>query len=668
LVRFLFLLLLIIPLSACLAQDADSLDTASDSLSTGEDDEFSEAGEDTTRAQGRGPGRGPGRRRRPGRADSSEFEGPAGWLLNTHPNYKMSVKKRKDVTNWNTEITLNRWLSDKLSLGLSATLNTRENSTLERTDASDAATARLEYYLNDAISFGMVYNSGLISFRNDYPGAPPPDRKKRQDINVSGDLEKRLTESVEVGVQVSAGNTENSYTSISNRGSRQDLSTSLTYAPTPDLTASVNFNGKRLELDSQVDSSGAAVFSSEDQTFSQDLGLSVAYKMVPGVRINLNAAQGESRKQHPDPQEKIQESEERSQRRASASAAFELFERVTWDASVSFSESEASFVVKSQRDNRIENASLSGSMKIEPWPGGKVNLGGKRETKRSEYVTDDTGSDVQKSLSLRVNQELGPKARVNLTALTDLASVYYDDKESNNKDRDRRNSRVSMDLNYAVRDHIQTRLAGEFSEERSVYTQAASSANNRTTRRYRVSGDYDLESLYHITLSQKIEISAVYTYYHFDEDNNSLVRNSDVTTRVMIPVVRSLKVNLNHNFKHQDQGSYSEEGGTRFYGLSGERETNVMGISCNYSLGRNLRLIFRHNYQIQRNWKFEDGEKSLDSEYVLTDFSGRVKFSYEFGERTTLSLSIEQNWKDGTRVNEAFRDYRNVEFQASHVF
>jgi hypothetical protein len=79
-------------------------------------------------------------------------------------------------------------------------------------------------------------------------------------------------------------------------------------------------------------------------------------------------------------------------------------------------------------------------------------------------------------------------------------------------------------------------------------------------------------------------------------------------------------------------------------------------------------MVVRQTYRIQRNWGYDDGQKSLDYITATTDISGRVNFDYSIGERSKISLKLEQNRKEGSNVNEKFKNYRNISFEASHAF
>jgi hypothetical protein len=183
-----------------------------------------------------------------------------------------------------------------------------------------------------------------------------------------------------------------------------------------------------------------------------------------------------------------------------------------------------------------------------------------------------------------------------------------------------------------------------------------------------VSGKLNIRILGDIRVGQDYDVSAVYTYYHFGESKNNLVRNSNVVTGLNIKAIRDLKVLLLHTYKFQDQGSYREDDGGRYYGRAAERETHILSINCRYSLGSHIKFVVKHAYQIMHNWRYRGGEKQLDSKTVTDEISGRVSFDYDFGSGTSISLSVEQNEKEGSRVSEAFRSYRNIEFKASHIF
>jgi hypothetical protein len=590
------------------------------------------------------------------------------WFWNTHPKYEVGISKKKDVTNWDTKIGLKKKLSDRVSLTLNASLHTRENSTLNRSDSNDGTSANLKYRLNEAISFNLTYNAKVNAYRFGLEGGEPQDRKKKEDITISSQLSKTLADGVDLTVKTTAGATENSYASVSNKGNRQDLTASISYAPSETFSASVNYTGKRLNLDSSIDSSGVTVFTSKDLTFSQNLNLAISYDVVPGLGLRFNSARSDHEKQHPETVSKQQETENRTSRRASVSSSFRFYERLTWDVSVDFSDSETQFAVQDGKNNASQSSALSASAKLLPWRAATVNLAGEREISRSEYTTDDSGRDLHKFITFKLTQGLGERADMSLNASTDMISVFYDDKEANPKDRDRVSNRVGMDFNFKPRSKISTRVGGEFSEDRTVYIKSESSANNRTTRKYRVSGSYNVTTYRSIGVAQNYDISAVYTYYHFGESKNTLVRNSNLQTRFTVPVTRAVKLNMSHNYKFQDQGSYSEEGNRRLYSRAEESESHVFNIGLNYKVFDGLKVVVRQSYYIQRSWEFDRGEKELDFEVTSTDIVGKMEFNYTIGEKTRVSLSVEQNRKEGTRVNEDFKSYRNIEFEASRVF
>jgi hypothetical protein len=633
-----------------LAQDQGTETSPEDSTQAvaGEDEEGVEPG-DVSGARG-GPGKAP--------------EG----LWEAHPTYTLKINKRKDVTNWDSDIKLAKQLSTKLSLNLSASVATRENSTLNRSDANNGTNAALRYKLNNSISFGMNYNTSVTAYRYDLSRGAPAERRKNQDVTVTSDLTRRVMDSIDLSMRATAGSTSNGFEAVSNEGRRMDLMASVTYAPASNLRASTTFTGKRLFLDSKVDSGGMSVFQSQDNTFSENLAFSLTYEMLPGLRLGMDASNNEDQRQHPEPIAKVQETEMKSSKNASVTSAFDMFGRFTWDMAVRFNSSDNRYIVRRSSNNKSRGADLTASAKILPWRAATVNVGGEREVTRDEYETADTGDNLHKSLSFKLAQGLGPKADFSLSALSDLSSATYDDKQSNPRDRDRLSNRVALDANYKPYERVSTRFGSEFSEEYSVYLRAEESANNRTTTRYRVYGTYDLNTLYGVSISQTYEVGAVYTIYRYSGDDNSLVRNSNVSTSFRIPVTPALGLNLDHNYKYQDQGSYREEGNVGKYGRAAANRSNSMGITLHYTILRAISLNMRQSYYVQTNWNYEGGKKVLDYETKSTDISGRVGFKHKFGERTNLSLSVERNRSEGSRISAAFKRYWNVEMEASHAF
>ncbi len=585
-----------------------------------------------------------------------------------HPSSSLSIRKEKDVTNWETRINLSKRLNERITLRLDTSVHTRENSTLNRSDSDDATTADLKYRFNDDISFGITYNAVVSARRFGLHGGSPADRRKKESFRVSSDFNRALTDAVDVRVRIVAGSTKNFSSRVRNNGISQDFSASVSYAPNDVLSASLAYNGKRLLLDSEIDSSGVTLFSSHDRTFNQGLSFGSTYRAAPGITISFDASRRDYRKQHPDPKKNAQETEAGSGRSASVTSSFKMVKRFSWDLSVGFDESRRTYELNTARNSFIRSSQLRGSAKLLPWAGATINLGGERKITRSEYQTEDTGDDIHKSLTFKLTQSLGNKANLSLTALSDLVSISYDDKEANPKDRDRQSNRVSMDIDYQPLKNISTKLAGEYSVEQSVYIKATSSANNRTARKYRVSGSYKITTFRNVKIVQSYDISAIYTFYHFAESKNTLVRNSNVKSRLSFPVTSRLKINLSHTYKFQDQGNYAERNGAGYYDPSTETESHSLNLGINYKIFKKLNLVVRQGYFLQRSWRYRDGNKQLDYETTTSEIMGRVAFNYEIGSRTKVSLTVDQNLKEGKRVNEAFKNYRNIEFEVSHVF
>jgi len=589
-------------------------------------------------------------------------------LWEAHPVQTFKVTKSKDVTNWDSNITLGKQLSSKLSLNLSGSVTARENSTLNRSDANNGTNAGLKYQLNKSIAFSANYNTSVSAYRYDLSRGAPADRRKNQDMTVSSELTRRILDAIDVSVRAGGGSTSNSFEAISNQGRRMDLTAGVTYAPASNLRASTTFAGKRLFLSSTVDSGGASLFKSQDKTFSENLAFSLSYEMLPGVRLGVDASNNEDQRQHPDPVEKRQETERKSSKNASVTSTFDMWKRLTWDMAVTLASSDNRYDIRSVSNSKTSGADLTVSAKLLPWRSGTVSIGGEREATRDKYVTSDSGNSLRKSLSFKLSQGLGPKADLGLSAISDFTSVAYDDKKANPRDRDRLSNRVALDASYTPYANVTTRLGSEFSEERAVYLRAEESANNRTTTKYRVYGRYDLTTRYALVISQNYDIGAVYTIYRYSGGNNSLVRNSNVSTSFRVPVTPALGLNLEHTYRYQDQGSYREEGSKGKYGLSAANESNTLRIGLRYGFVKGLNLNIGQAYYLQTNWSYKNGEKQLDYETRSTDISGRIGFKRNFGPRTNLSASIEHNRNEGSRVSAAFRKYWNFEFEASHTF
>ena len=591
------------------------------------------------------------------------------WYNATHPSVEFTLTKEKDVTNWDARIALAQPFGRKFNVRLNATLHNRSNSTLNRADANDGTTASLSYNFTEDLSFSVNYNATLLANWYDLNGGAPDDRKKRGSFTVASDYAKQLTGGLGVSVHVGGGATQNSYSNIRNSGNQGDVGASMTYTPPgSSLRASANYTGKQIFLTSQLDSAGILVLETEDKTFSQNLNFDAGFDVFPGLRVAANLIANDEQKQRPDQIAQEQETELRKRRGVSLTSSYRLTDSFTWDASVNLSRSKSRFKIREDRNSDINNAVLNGSLKVIPWGGASLSFGGKWGGTRSIYISADTGNNIQKSMNFKYAQKVGPKADFNFSALSDLAVIEYDNKLANPKDRDMLSNRVRADFGYKLRPRINLALGGEISNERSVYTRSEQSGNNKDTERYRVTGSYDIKTWRRVGLNQRYEISSVFTDYHFDDTRNTLVRNSNITTSVDLKIVPALGLNVRHNYKYQDQGSYRKENGQRLYAQATESESHLLSMAVNYRVGKHLSFRIRHGFYTDTRWRYEDGLKVLDYVVQNTDISGRVGFNYKINDTSEFAFHVEHNRKEGDRVNEAFREYWNAEIRAKHIF
>lgn len=589
------------------------------------------------------------------------------WLLDLKPRAGVSVSKEKDVTNWNANVNLNRMLSSKLSVNMGANLSIKENTFLNRSDSNDGTSLSLKYMPVSSVNFTFGYNATVTAHRLDL-NAPPAERRKSEGISLAGEINKALTSAITVRVKASGGYSENKSPRVSNTGRDQGISASLNFIPSSALRISATYDGQGRMADSRIDSSGVVLHSSRDRTKSDRVAINAIYNIIDGVRVTMDASQNKGLRQHPDPKRNAQETEKEDGSSASFKCDFNIFKKVTWDLGVNLSQSNKRFVLNKDREFSSKEAKMAGKIKATPWKATTINLNGEYKTGRGEYQTDETGDDVQKSLAVNLSQGLGSKASMSLSALSSLSSIFYDDKEKNPKDRDRLGNSITATLNYRPTENITTGLGWEYSDEKLVYVKAASSASNRTTRKYRASGKYGVNSFLGMKFSQDYDISAIYTDYHFDPSKNNLIRNSNLRSQVSLPITKRTSLSLTHNYKFQDQGGYRREGGHKYYSRSSQTEWHSIEVGLQYRIAENVKFSTRSGYVLQRSWSIQEGKKKLDYENPRSELAGKVDVSYELGANTKMTLKIEQNFQEGKTVNQAFRRYRNINFEVSHVF
>ncbi|MGQ9603378.1 MAG: hypothetical protein ACUVUU_04120 [bacterium] len=589
------------------------------------------------------------------------------WLLDLKPKTTVSISKDKEVTNWKATLDLNRMLTNKVTVNMGASITTKENTFLNRSDSNNGTSLSVKYTPVPPINFTVGYNATLIAHRLDL-AASPDERRKSEGITLSGEFKKQLTDALTVTVKAGGGYSENTSPRVSNTGKDQDISASLNFKPSGDLNISASYDGKGRKADSKVDSSGVVLLSSRDRARSDNLSLNAVYTVLRGIKMTMDASQRKGSRQYPDPKWNQQESEEQDGSSASFKCAFDLFKRITWDLGVYLSRSRKIFILNKDREFSSNDAKISGKLKATPWRSTTINFNGEYKTGRSEYQTDETGDGIEKSIAFKLSQGLGSKANLALSGISSLSSIFYDDKEKNPKDRDRLSNSVTMVLNYGPTEKIATRLGYDYSGEKLIYVKSASSGSNRTTRKHRLSGSYTVKRFLGMRFSQDYDINAIYTDYHFDPSKNNLIRNSNVRTQINFQLTDGLGLNLSHNYKFQDQGSYRKEDGKKRYSRSSESEWHSIDIGLQYRLGEKVKFSAGNGYILQRIWTIKGGEKRLDYQNPRSELASKIDLSYDVGRGTKMTLKVGQKFQEGKTVNKAFRKYIDVEFEVSHVF
>ncbi len=265
---------------------------------------------------------------------------------------------------------------------------------------------------------------------------------------------------------------------------------------------------------------------------------------------------------------------------------------------------------------------------------------------QASYTGDETESSLEgtadykqlnRKLRTVLRRQLGSKVQISGTNEISLLRYLYVDRSN---DRDEQRFFTDGVLIYNPSQKFNGLLNVNWGKRQTVNIPSAKATNNNTTETYKVSGEVGYKRGA-IAVNQRYTVQADYTFYDFNETNNSIVRTNEVMTTFSDRIGTGLALQVQHQYQFRDSGKYVElyEGGPRSYTPTSEETRHMMTLSANYPLIKQLRIEGRQMFDRRQNRVVSSGRVTTRDR---GEFSLRADFSHTFQSGMVVQASFQK--------------------------
>lgn len=645
------LVLLVLAASPLMAEDGDDDGDADQEEVDGAQDGEEEEGDDEERPDGSGG---------QGFANAPPMGGA--FLGGIHPRYKVTYRKDEDVGTWNHDFAFGARATPRITFRATSNINIRENEALFRENRQENWGASLDVDVTDAIAMGVKFSrANQEDIRNSGQSNEVVTFREKETTNLTTSYKKNLFSMLDTTVGVSAGIERNEYSNVLRKGSTQGINASMRFEPTESLATSLSYRGGHSLLDSEQ----AGV-----KTKNESSEHSVTGHIDYGWRehsVTVDVSRNTSTQEYP--KDGKVESRDQESETARVSADLSLVPGLTTKIGLDYSSSGSFYSLETTKDSEIKDRTVTASLNYKL---GDTNYRAelKSDTKRNDYFSFQSGDVIHETFSLTARHDFGPKLNTTLKGRTSLLSYQFDDIEANNQDRDFFDQEGTLQLSYTPEPGLNTSLTLRVRENQLIYMRRSRTGDNKTTQTYSIKPSFTKSFGPKLSATQSYEISADYTFYTYNEDENFLIRSFNVTTGLTWRVTGDLRLAFEHKYRGQDEGAYTKDDeGVERYGKGSERDEQTLGTTLRYTLFEVIDFEASQSYSVTDKWTFdEDGKREYSSRRFEARWAARAAIDHEFEGGTTLKLSVGKKLRDATSILERQRDYWDISLAAERTF
>ena len=583
------------------------------------------------------------------------------WAPEFHPAYSVTHTRDQDITSWQHNFNVNYPFTRRLSFRASSAIGIRENAVLNRQNRNESWQAGLTMLVSSALSTGLKFTrTNQVDVRNEGKPNEVKSFREKESVNLSTSYKKTLLSGIDLSLGASGGLEKNHYSDVRSRGTTQKVDATVRYEAPIGLKTEISYGGSHSLLDSEQ-----GELRSTDESFEHNLSGHMEYEWR-GNTFSVDMRRSNARKEYP----KEQQTERRRNYNESVDVSTDLalLEDLTTRISFSYSRTRAFYRIEPSKDNDITTRGVRASL---TYTGdlARFNTELRSERKRNEYFDVQTGNTYTNSLTASLSRDFGDRFKATLRGRMSLMSHHYDDIDENDQDRDLFDREATLELEYRPAKGVRAGLVAKIGEDQLIYMRTTRTGDNKTSQTYSIQPSITKNFGPRVSVSQRYELSADYTFYTYDPDSNFLIRTFGVTTGLDWRPLDRLKLTITHKYRGQDEGAYVEdESGVSRYGKNSERNDQSLGVRVAYRLFGVIDIEAGHELSVQKKWQFNEGERRLSWEKFDTDLTAKASVDYTMEDGTVLRLSVGKTYRDATNILERQREVWNISLNIDKKF
>ncbi len=268
-------------------------------------------------------------------------------------------------------------------------------------------------------------------------------------------------------------------------------------------------------------------------------------------------------------------------------------------------------------------------------------------TSEGRVATQGTASYDTKRLdfSSELRRSLGRRFELVAKYKESLTQDLYDNRQI---DKDRLRTEVTTTVKYLPSATFNANLTYTAKNEETIEVPDASAAQTQRQEDYNVQGKYTVLLPHDVSVTQTLQLGATYTFYIFNEEQNSLTRNNRVVSELLVPVYDNTEIRLQHSFRRNDSGSYlySENLGGRTYSKTRERVTQNLKVSMRYDIVKGLYVTAQEVIDWSYNTTVATASTRVTEKY---EFTAEAGITHDFSNGIRLRASAQ-------RINSSVKD------------
>lgn len=451
-------------------------------------------------------------------------------------------------------------------------------------------------------------------------------------------------------------------------GTMYGLESQLNYGGHGALTVNANARMARESQESSTDRYTASIDSTErlddtNENRTRRFRVASTWSPNPRTRFNLGAHYSREISQYYSTIVQAQDTKDGVDQRISFDGKLTPFWGIEFTMKAETGLTDIAYDIATQGRGRQRN-SAEGNTKLTLGRGFGILRGTELTT---EYRWEETRNTIQASADYdNVQQRIRQGIRRPLTRKLvllgtvegSLSQSFYDNKSN---DRDELRWLFDCALGYRPITTLDTRLTAQWQQRETINIPAANARNSNTQNSYRIGAEITARPNPSLQISQRYTITADYSFYLFNEDNNGLVRTTEVRTQLRSTVGSKVKLDLDHSFRFRDSGQYTRDvpGDPRMYGLSSEENFQNLSVTTSYEFARGFDVRATQRLETRTTTQVATGDSQRTERL---EFTGGMELNHRFSPDfsvnarvdRTQSMSEDDYWRVVASVNRRF--------------